>query len=204
MLTDDLLAYYTYSDEVLFDESMGWMISAFPIHHVEKCYLYDVSFSTHILDNTLHILMDYTIEVVYGQVNGVQEIERISEKIQKYKMLTVNLKNYPLLMELEECQINFNHWIKDASYEAKIVEGNKIRLTVHATIEGTATRKPYLNLCVLENEDMQVKPRIWEDPAYLSKKLAEVRQHLDVAHEELSEKNYIIDGLIKVLREWER
>jgi hypothetical protein len=204
MVTDDLLAYYTFAKEVLYDTSMGMIRSVFPIRSVERCYLYNVSFSTHILDATLEILLDYTLEIIYSIINDKGELERISEMIQKDKMLTVDLKRYPLLMEQEEGQVSFHHWVTDASYEAKIVDESKIQLTVHATIEGSAARRPYLNLCMLGIEEPREDLKAWEDPIHLSRQLAQVRKNLDIAHERLSEKNYIIDGLIQVLRAWEK
>ena len=112
-------------------------------------------------------------------------------------------KLYPPLLEREEGHLFFSHWINTATYEAKIKEGNKIQITVHASIGGAVTSKPYTNLCVLEHQEPPEGPQSWEDSVYLSKKLVEVRNHLERAHQELNEKKYIIDGLIHILKEWE-
>ena len=203
MVTDDLLAFYTYSKEVLYDESMGLIKSAFPIHHVDQCYLYNVSYEPHILEETLEILMDYSIEIFYSQFNESGALEKTSKKNQKSKIITLPLKQYPPLLEREEGHLFFSHWINTATYEAKIKEGNKIQVTVHANIGGAVTSRPYSNICVLERQEPLEGPQIWEDSVDLSKRLVEVRDHLDRAHQELNEKNYIIDGLIHILKEWE-
>lgn len=203
MLLDDLLEFYTFEQVVLYDETMGIIECTHPVERVDQCFLFDVSFNSHILEDTLEIIMDYFIEIDFSIRKERDSLQRMSKKNHRSRIFSLKSKDYPGIMNWDDGTM-FCHTVRDPAIHYEIMNGNKIVLKIKATVDGFVTRKAYSNIRMLSlpAQTLRNEQKNKDEVSNLSKKLDEVRHHLDVAHRELNDRNYVIDGLIQLLKQW--